>query len=60
LFFNLIFALFEMTYIASNGELYEDEEIFDMKDIEDEIEDEDYNFMSVDDNIMNWERKMEI
>ena len=50
-----------MSYIASNGELYDDEEIFDIMDIDDNMEDdEDYNFMPVDSIVMNWERKMEI
>ena len=50
-----------MPYIASNGELYDDEEIFDIMDVGDDMmDDEDYNLMPVDEVVMNWERKMEI
>jgi hypothetical protein len=50
-----------MPYIASNGELYDDEEIFDIADVGDDMMDEeDYNLMPVDEVVMNWERKMEI
>ena len=48
-----------MPYIASNGELYDDEEIFVVeKNIQDEFED--YNYMPVDDVVMSWERKMNV
>ena len=48
-----------MPYIASNGELYDDEEIFVVeKNIQDEFED--YNYMPVDDVVMSWERKMKV
>jgi len=47
-----------MPYIASNGELYEDEEIFKID--YDEIEEEDdYNFLPPDD-ITIWERRFEM
>jgi hypothetical protein len=52
-----------MPYIASNGELYDDEEIFVVeKNAQDEFEDdfEDYNYMSVEEVINNWERKMNV
>ena len=52
-----------MPYIASNGELYDDEEIFVVeKNIQDEFEDdfEDYNYMPVDEVVMSWERKMKV
>ncbi len=52
-----------MPYIASNGELYDDEEIFVVeKNVQDEFEDdfEDYNYMPVDEVVMSWERKMKV
>jgi hypothetical protein len=52
-----------MPYIAYNGELYDDEEIFIVeKNVQDEFEDdfEDYNYMSVEEVINNWERKMNV
>ena len=51
-----------MPYIASNGELYDDEEIFVVEKIaQDEIdEEEDYNYMPIEDIVMSWERKMNV
>ena len=52
-----------MPYIASNGELYDDEEIFVVeKNVQDEFDEdiEDYNYTPVEDIVMNWERKMKI
>jgi hypothetical protein len=49
-----------MPYIASNGELYDDEEMFYVeKNVEDDVEDmEIEDLMPVDDLIMVWERKL--
>ena len=47
-----------MPYIASNGELYEDEEIFKI-DYDDIEEEDDYNFLPPDD-ITIWERRLEM
>ena len=48
-----------MPYIAYNGELYDDEEIFVIEEnVQDEFED--YNYMPVDDVVMSWERKMKV
>ena len=52
-----------MPYIAYNGELYDDEEIFVVeKNVQDEFEDdfEEYNYMSVEEVINVWERKMKV
>jgi hypothetical protein len=49
-----------MPYIASNGELYDDEEIYVVKKVDDVIEEEEYNFMPVDEIVMRWERKMKV
>jgi len=48
-----------MPYIAYNGELYDDEEIFVVEEnVQDEFED--YNYMPVDEVVMSWERKMNV
>ena len=48
-----------MPYIAYNGELYDDEEIFVVeKNVQDEFED--YKYMPVDEVVMSWERKMKV
>ena len=48
-----------MPYIAYNGELYDDEEIFVIEEnVQDEFED--YNYMPVDEVVMSWERKMNV
>ena len=49
-----------MPYIAYNGELYDDEEIFDVeKDVQEEFED-DFEDYSVEEVVNNWERKMKV
>ena len=47
-----------MPYIASNGELYDDEEIFNIVDNNDESEVQEFNFQLADEVAMMWERKM--
>ena len=48
-----------MPYIAYNGELYDDEEIFVIEEnVQDEFED--YNYMPVDEVVMSWERTMKV
>jgi hypothetical protein len=48
-----------MPYIASNGELYDDEEIFVVEEnVHDEFEDN--NYMPVDEIVMSWEKKMNV
>ena len=48
-----------MPYIAYNGELYDDEEIFVVEEnVQDDFEDVDY--MPVDEVVMSWERKMNV
>ena len=49
----------KMPYIAYNGELYDDEEIFNIEN--DEIDEtEDYNYLPVDDVVMIWEKRMNV
>jgi hypothetical protein len=48
-----------MPYIASNGELYEDEEIFKI-DYDDIEEEDDYKFLPPDEIVMIWERRLEM
>ena len=48
-----------MPYIAYNGELYDDEEIFVVEEnVQEDFED--YNYMPVDEVVMSWERKMNV
>jgi len=48
-----------MPYIAYNGELYDDEEIFVVeKNVQEDFED--YNYMPVNEVVMSWERKMNV
>ena len=48
-----------MPYIAYNGELYDDEEIFFVEEnVQEDFED--YNYMPVDEVVMSWERKMNV
>ena len=48
-----------MPYIAYNGELYDDEEIFVVEEnVQEDFED--YNYMPVDEVVMSWERKMKV
>ena len=50
-----------MPYIAYNGELYDDEEIFVVeKNVQDEFEDDFEDYMSVEEVINDWERKMNV
>ena len=50
-----------MPYIAYNGELYDDEEIFVVeKNVQDEFEDDFEDYMSVEEVINDWERKMKV
>jgi hypothetical protein len=48
-----------MPYIASNGELYDDEEIFVVKKVnQDEELFQDYKFLPADEIVMLWEKRM--
>ena len=50
-----------MPYIAYNGELYDDEEIFVVeKIVQDEFEEEFEDYVPADEIVMGWERKMKV
>jgi hypothetical protein len=54
-----------MPYIASNGELYDDEEIFVVEknvqdDFDDDFEDDFEDYIPIEDVVMSWERKMKV
>jgi len=47
-------------YISGNGELYDDEEVFNYKENENEFEDYSYEDISLEDFISFWEKNLRI